>query len=221
MQKFFWYSFWKAPEPCMSARCEGAFHFSNEYTTAPLLWNPRPRTALSPQLSSSANNLPVPSPLLSSQGAKAGAYLLLTQSEGLFSDNCTVSCEGGHLFTWADMRVSLPARVSKLAPVIRAESTPFDSSAQVLLVPETPSEEMVSQALGVLSGAPWPGFWLLRQSSAVPISSHLIPCQPPVEGAVNRRMLTPFPNCLLFLNHTEGKIMKETRWVQIPKYSAK
>lgn len=131
----------------MSARCEGAFHFSNGYTMAPLLRNPRLRTALSPQLSSSTNNLPVPSPLHSSLGAKAGAYLLLTQSEGLFSDNCAVFYEGGHLFTWADVRVSLPVKISKLAPIIRVESTPFDSSAQVLLVPEPPSGKLVSQAL--------------------------------------------------------------------------
>lgn len=85
-------------------------------------------------------------------------YPLLTQSEGLFSDNCTVSYEEGHLFTWADVRVSLPVKVSKLAPVIRVESTPFDSLAQVLLVPEHPSGELVSQVLGVPSGAPWPGF---------------------------------------------------------------
>lgn len=58
------------------------------------------------------------------------------------------------------MCVSLQVKVSKLAPVIKVESTPSDSLAQDLLVPE-PSGELVSQVLWVSSGAQWPGFWLL------------------------------------------------------------
>lgn len=48
----------------------------------------------------------------------------------------------------ADVSVSLPVKISKLAPVSGLESTPFDSSAQVLLLLESASGEMVSQALG-------------------------------------------------------------------------
>lgn len=54
--------------------------------------------------------------------------------------------EGGHLFILADVSVSLPVKISKLAPIFGLESTPFDASAQILLVPESPSEEMVLQA---------------------------------------------------------------------------
>lgn len=54
------------------------------------------------------------------------------------------------------------------------------------------------EPLGQVSGC------LVRQSSAVPISTHLIPCQPPAEGAVNHRILTPFPNCLLFFKSCKG-----------------
>ena len=49
------------------------------------------------------------------------------------------------------MSVSLPVKIFNLDPVIGLDSTPFDFSAQVLLVPESPSGagEMVSQALWI------------------------------------------------------------------------
>lgn len=58
-----------------------------------------------------------------------------------------MSSEGGHLFTLAEVSISLPVKISKLAPFIVLEPTPFDSSAQVLLVPESFSgaREMISQ----------------------------------------------------------------------------
>ena len=88
-----------------------------------------------------------------------------------------MSSEGGHLFTLEDVSVSLLVKISKLAPVTGLESTPFDSSSWVDLVPESP--------LGL-------GRWFHRLfrryliralifrhcSSSVPVSGQLIPLQP-------------------------------------------
>lgn len=103
---------------------------------------------------------------------------LLIQSEGLFLVTIVaMSSEGGHLFTLADVSVSLLVKISKLAPVTGLESTPFDSSSWVDLVPESP--------LGL---ARWFHrlfrIYLIRAlifghcASSVPVSGQLIPLQP-------------------------------------------
>lgn len=79
-------------------------------------------------------------PILSPQGTEVGELPSFhTVWSSVFSDNCAVSSEGGHLFTLADLSISLPVKIPKLAPFIEFESIPFDSSTQVLLVPESPS----------------------------------------------------------------------------------
>lgn len=158
--KLFWCSFFKSLNLCISARCNSAFYFSNEYTMAPLLRNLRPKTELSPQLSISANCLSFsnfPSlPLISNvtHAVFPGHYGWRTTS---FSHSlrtyfqwqlCCVPWRRPSVHP-GDVSVSLPVKISNLDPVTGLDSTPFDCSAQVLLVPESPSGagKMVSQAL--------------------------------------------------------------------------
>lgn len=106
--------------------------------------------------------------ILSSQGTRVGEPLSFHTVWGsVFSDNCAVSSEGGHLFTLAEVSISLPVKISKLAPFIVLEPTPFDSSAQVLLVPESFSgaREMISQPCWGPLGDTWPGSWWLGHCS--------------------------------------------------------
>lgn len=140
--KLSWCSFFKSLNPCIFARCDNAFYFSNEYTMAALLRYPRPKAVISPAIHFSTPSLllkfPLPStqmwPIVSSQGTKigeTGSFHIAWRP--VFSDNCAVSPEGGHLLTLS-MWVS-----HYLLRVIGLDSATFDFSAQVLLVPGSTS----------------------------------------------------------------------------------
>ena len=120
--KLSWCSFFKSLNPCIFARCDSAFYFSNEYTMVPLLRHPRPKAVISPAIHFCTPSLllkfPLPStqmwPIVSSQGTEIG-------ETGSFSHRlracfqwqlCCVPWRrpSAHLA----MRVSLPVEISKL-----------------------------------------------------------------------------------------------------------
>lgn len=135
-----------------------------------------------------------------------------------------MSSEEGHLFTLADVSVSLPVRISKLAPVVGLESTPFDSSARVALVSESslelgrcfhwPLRRSLIRAL-----IAWTSLVFCRCQR----SSHFSPA-PCGECAVNHRSLALFPNSSLFSKEggeAGGGTNQRNKVSQITKDSAK
>jgi hypothetical protein len=88
----------------------------------------------------------------------------------VLSDSCAVSSEGGHLFTLVDVSVSLPVKVSKLAPFIGLESILwFFSSGAVGASLLLGSERWFHGLCGTRGR-----YWIRILSWDI---THLLPCQ--------------------------------------------
>lgn len=210
--KLVWHSLFKSLNLCFCARRDRAFYFSNECTMAPLLRNPRLKTELSPQLPISSNCLSFSNfssfPLVSNVNPRVfpghQAWRTASFSHSLMAcfqwQLCRVPWRGPSVHL-GDVSVSLPVKISKLDPVSGWDSTAFDFSAPVLLVPESLSAEgeMVSQAL-----------WGLQETFDQGADGldivHFLPHDQPLYSApalcgtwaVNYKMLTLLPNHSLF-----------------------
>ena len=121
--KLSWCSFFKSLNPCIFARCVTVLFISAMNTQWYHFWDILDQRQLSPQLSTSARRLSFSN--FPSLPLKCGPSCLPraprlekpapfhTAWGPVFSDNCAVSPEGGHLLTLS-MRVSLPVEISKL-----------------------------------------------------------------------------------------------------------
>ena len=217
--KLSWCSFFKSLNPCIFARCDNAFYFSNEYTMAPLLRHPRPKAVISLAIHFCTPSLllkfPLPStqtwPIVSSQGTEIGETSSFHTAWGpVFSDNCAVSPEGGHLLTLS-MWVShyLLRFLSWICYWVRFRTFWFFSSGLVGARIYFWGGEMVSQALQ----GPWeifnqgPGCLAIVSLLPHQQSTHL-PIAPHGGWAANYRMLTRFPIIHCPPSNVESEIMQ-------------